>query len=209
MEDDPERPDAQTDQRILREARVLVGVGHDERIVGRQRMRAKRLVPRRLRHRKSHLRLGPLLILIDQRDEGDRYVADQLRELHDVIERALRWRIEDVLCARACEPRGFVLGELCRHAGFMVPGSVAREERTQRGGSVRHRVSARERLPIVGSPRPGVADLDRSACPRPPARSSRRRPRRAARARCRPRRLRARHRRRVDLRLRRRSRRPR
>jgi hypothetical protein len=94
------------DERIVGEAFVLQGIGHDERLVSiEQRVGAERVVARRLADRQADSRLEPLPLAVHQTDERDGRLGDERRNLRDVVVGLLRVGVEDVVAVQRIEAR--------------------------------------------------------------------------------------------------------
>ena len=74
------------DQRIIREARVAQGIGHDHRRIAQNRVPTKGNAARRLGHVESLARLEPLPLRIDQRNQGDGDIKKMRRDSGDPVE---------------------------------------------------------------------------------------------------------------------------
>ncbi len=93
-------------ERIVARPRVGRQVRDDEEIGRRERVDANRGVQIGLAGRKADPRLEPLPIPGHQTDQSDRRVADQCRQMSNVVEFRLRRRIEQIERARASSRTG-------------------------------------------------------------------------------------------------------
>ncbi len=96
------------DEGIGRKPAIERRVGHHEKLLLQDGVRAERQLPGRLRSLQTHLRFEPLTIGIDQRDQGDRHVANRQGEKGDVVETFLGRRIEDFVLAERGQAGRFV-----------------------------------------------------------------------------------------------------
>jgi hypothetical protein len=71
------------------------------------RMCAKGNVARRLGHFQADLRLEPLPVLIQERDQRDRHVADFGRESGEIVQGRLRRRVEHVVLPQGLQAADF------------------------------------------------------------------------------------------------------
>jgi hypothetical protein len=84
-------------QRVSREARVLVGVRHHQRLACRQdRVRAKCVLPGRLAGLQPELGLEPLALLVHQGHQGDGRVAQRGGLPHQGVDVVLRRSVKDL-----------------------------------------------------------------------------------------------------------------
>lgn len=65
---------------------ILGRVEHGEDVIPKDRVPAEGNVTAGLPHRQAKARLEPLAILVDQRDEADRYLEQGAAEPHDGVE---------------------------------------------------------------------------------------------------------------------------
>ena len=84
------------DQRIAREPLVLMCIGHQQYPVLQDGMSAERHIPGRLCGVQAMVRLEPLPVVIDQRDQRDRCPEQVAGQAGDAIEGLLRCRVEYV-----------------------------------------------------------------------------------------------------------------
>ena len=82
-------------QRVVAEARIQQGVGHDEQVGLVDGVGAERDVARRLRHVHPDPRLEPLAVAVDEADERHRGAADLGRQQREIVEALLRFGVED------------------------------------------------------------------------------------------------------------------
>jgi hypothetical protein len=97
-------------ERIVGEPLVLGRVGHDEQVGLGYDVAAERHITRRFADRPADLRLEPLAMLIDERDERDRSLADVRGKYRQVVQRLLRERVEHVVLPERVEAPGLVGG---------------------------------------------------------------------------------------------------
>ena len=97
------------DQRVRGESRIHGRIRHLEDSFLQDRVRTEGLLAGRLGHAgQPHVGLEPLTIGVDQADQRDRDPAAQGRDLHQGIELALGFGVEDIELAQRLEPRRFV-----------------------------------------------------------------------------------------------------
>ena len=96
------------DQGVIAERLVVEGVGHHEKIAVLDRVRAERDASRGFGDRDADPGLEPLPVGVDQADERNRRLADMRGEEREVVEGALRIRIEDAIPPQGRQPSCFV-----------------------------------------------------------------------------------------------------
>ena len=100
-------------QRVVGEARVRPGVGHDQQVQLQDGVRAERLLARQLRGLQPDLRLEPLPVLVEEAHQRDGRPADRGRDAGQGVEVPLRRRVQDVRRADRLQPLLLVLGPRC------------------------------------------------------------------------------------------------
>ena len=89
----------------------MQGIGDDQRLTARQRMRAERQIAMRLRRRHAMARLEPLAVAVDQADERDRHAESVGGEAGEAVEALLGRRIEQPKPLHRLNPLLFVGGQ--------------------------------------------------------------------------------------------------
>ena len=89
---------------------ILHRVGHHEQILLENGVPAKRIIPWRLVDGHTELGLEPLPVLIDERDEGDGSLADMGGQRGQVVQRAFRERVEQIIAAQRLKTKCFIRG---------------------------------------------------------------------------------------------------
>jgi hypothetical protein len=108
------------EQGIVGEARIGSGVRHDEQTALEDGVPAERHRARRLGEICADARLEPLAMLVDERQQRDRRLADERRQRRQIVERLLGRGIEDVVTAERLEAARLV----GRGAGWFHSGST-------------------------------------------------------------------------------------
>jgi hypothetical protein len=109
-------------QRIVCEALVGAGVGHDEHVRLQDGMSAERHLAGRLLGRKPHPRFEPLTTFIDEADQGNRRLTDVGCQGAQLVVRRFGRRIQNVEPAQGGQPFHFVRGQRSIHRLFPVAG---------------------------------------------------------------------------------------
>ncbi len=135
------------DERVVREARVDRGVGDLEQLGRREdRVRAERQVARCFRHVEPVVRLEPLAVLVDQRDDGDRHAQALGDERGDVVVRRIGPGVEDLGLAQRLQPPGFVSEQgRTGTAHSVAPGQRGAATSVLHARGVRQRLISRRR----------------------------------------------------------------
>jgi len=90
--------------RVLSEPGIQQRISDDEQVGLQNGMGAKGDVTRGFRHRRTHLRLEPLPLLVNEGNHRDGRFADARRELGQVIENRLRQRVQQVILPQDFKP---------------------------------------------------------------------------------------------------------
>mgnify|MGYP000626470265 CR=1 FL=1 len=110
-------------ERVVGEAWVQRGVGHHhDRRHRLQQVRAERHVPGGLARLEPESRLEPLPVVVDERDQGDRRLADVGGKGGQVVERLLRRSVEHAVLPKYGQPCLFVSGSWRNHAAVDTRG---------------------------------------------------------------------------------------
>src|SRR6185295_9079769 len=108
------------DQRVLRKAWIEPRVGHEQRRIRSDHVRAERLVPWGLRELEPVVRLEPQSVFVDQAHEGDWHAEDPRRQLGEIVERCLCRRVEYAVIRESTQARRIVKS----HCSFLRVASL-------------------------------------------------------------------------------------
>jgi len=100
---------SETTRGLLRKRFIGERIGYDKDIGLHNRSGAKSDVTRGLLGVDAYVRLKPLTVLVDKRDEGDRRLANVRRQQGEVVERLLRVGVEDGVLFEGSDA-GFFVG---------------------------------------------------------------------------------------------------
>ena len=107
------------DERAFREARVAVGIGHDQRVRLQDRVRAKRMAPRCLGKVDAVVRFEPLPVAVHEGDQGDGHMENLRGEARDAVKCRLRRCIQHPTTRQLAQARFFVMGQGCQHRSLL------------------------------------------------------------------------------------------
>ena len=116
-------------QRVVRRARVGVGVADLEIAVGQDRMAADRFLDPRLPGAHPGFRLEELSVGVHQADHGHRHAADRRRQLDDVVEHLFALGVQNVVFRERGKPFGLAGMRVSFHRAG-PNGSLRRSDNT-------------------------------------------------------------------------------